>query len=181
MKKTLLIAIAAALSLTSPLVQAASDYLLEIEGIKGESKDNVHPGTIEIMSFSWGMSNSGAVASGGGGTGKVSMQDFHFTTSISKASPQLMLACATGKHIPKAIFTVRKSGAAGGPVEYYTITLTNILISSVSQAGQTGGTTTTGAGISDTFSLNFQKIEFEYRADDGSVESSGVLQATPAL
>ncbi len=41
----------------------ASDYLLVLDGIKGESADASHPGAIEIQSFSWGASNPGRVAS----------------------------------------------------------------------------------------------------------------------
>ncbi|HEV3436619.1 MAG TPA: type VI secretion system tube protein Hcp, partial [Gemmata sp.] len=54
----------------------ASDYLLEIDGIKGESQDDKHKDTIEISSFSWGATNAGSSSSGsGGGAGKVSYQD----------------------------------------------------------------------------------------------------------
>src|SRR5215467_4457174 len=87
----------------------ASDYLLEIEGIKGESKDSKHPNTIEVESFSWGASNDGSAAHGSGaGTGKVHFQDVHFTTQVNKSSPELLLACANGKHIKKAQLFVRK-------------------------------------------------------------------------
>src|SRR3954471_6625325 len=106
----------------------ASDYLLEIDGIKGESKDDKHAGTIEISSFSWGATNSGSSASGtGGGAGKVSYQDIHFTTSVNKSSPLLMLACASGQHIKKAVLFVRKQG--GDQQEFYTITLEDVLVS----------------------------------------------------
>ena len=50
-----------------PQPAAASDYLLEIDGIKGESADKKHKDTIEIESFSWGATNSGSFSSGGGG------------------------------------------------------------------------------------------------------------------
>ena len=67
----------------------ASDYLLEIEGVKGESQDDKHKETIEISSFSWGLSNAGSFQSGGGGgAGKANFQDIHFTTTVSKASPK---------------------------------------------------------------------------------------------
>ena len=57
---------------------------------------------IEIGSFSFGATQSGSFsAMGGGGSGKVSMQDFHFTIPTQKASPKLLLNCATGNHIPK--------------------------------------------------------------------------------
>ena len=36
----------------------AFDAFLKIEGIEGESTDKVHPGEIEIQSFSWGVSNT---------------------------------------------------------------------------------------------------------------------------
>ena len=36
---------------------AASDYLLKLEGVKGESTDPGHKDWIELASFSWGMSN----------------------------------------------------------------------------------------------------------------------------
>ena len=91
----------------------ASDYLLEIDGIKGESQDKKHKDTIEVQSFSWGASQPGSFASGsGGGAGKASFQDLHFTSTVNKASPLLAKACATGQHIKKAVLFVRKAGGA---------------------------------------------------------------------
>src|SRR5262245_33118469 len=108
---------------------AAVDYLLEIDGIKGESGDSKLPGTIEIESFSWGATNSGSHSTGGGGgAGKVVYQDIHFVTGVNKSSPALMLACASGQHIKKAVLHVRKQG--GTQEEYYTLTMTDLLVSS---------------------------------------------------
>ena len=88
MKRSLLLSLFSTFLFAGSLT-AASDYLLEIDGIKGESTDDRHRGTIEIQSFSWGMSNSGTTTVGGGfGFGKVNIQDFNFTTKLSKASPQ---------------------------------------------------------------------------------------------
>ena len=90
---------------------AAVDYFLKIDGIEGESKADKHTGEIDLESFSWGATQSGSFATGGGGgSGKVSMQDFHFTMGINKAGPALFLACAQGDHIPKAVLTCRKAG-----------------------------------------------------------------------
>ena len=59
---------------------AAVDYFLKIDGIQGESRDDRHKDEIDIESFSWGETQSGTFAvGGGGGSGKISMQDFHFT------------------------------------------------------------------------------------------------------
>lgn len=78
----------------------AIDLFLKIEGITGESRDARHKSEIELLSFGWGEQESGH-ATGGGGAGKVSFQDFQFTSRVNKASPHLFLACASGRHFPK--------------------------------------------------------------------------------
>jgi type VI secretion system secreted protein Hcp len=143
-----------------PAPAAASDYLLELDGIKGESSDQKHKDTIEISSFSWGVSNSGSFSSGGGGgAGKVSFQDLHFTSHVSKASPLLFKRAAQGEHIKKATLFVRKSGGGGAQGDYYVIKLSDILVSSY----QTKPSEDSDAVPTDQFSLNFAKIEFSYR------------------
>ena len=87
---------------------AAVDYYLKIEGIEGEATDPAHTGWIEILSFDYGAPPTGAHGTGGGGgTGKVSMQDFHFVMKTTKSTPKLMQACANGKHIPQVVISVR--------------------------------------------------------------------------
>src|SRR3954464_6928280 len=145
----------------------ASDYLLQIEGIQGESQDSKHKETIEIASFSFGLSNAGSFALGtGGGAGKASWQALHFTTKINKASPNLMMACATGKHIGKATLYVRKSTGDGGQQEYMTIKLEDILVSSYQTGGHEGGDDGHASIPNDQFSLNYAKVEVEYKPQD---------------
>src|SRR5262245_35706568 len=135
---------------------AAVDYFLKIEGIEGESSDDKHKGEIDIESFSWGVSNMGTGGhGGGGGAGKATFQDFHFHTHISKASPKLFLACATGEHFKKAVLTCRKAGKE--QQEYLKITLTDVLVSSYQNGGGSGGVLP-----SDQGALNFAKMEVEY-------------------
>ncbi len=137
---------------------AAVDFFLKLDGIDGESQDSKHKGTIDIESFSWGATQSGAHSGqGGGGAGKVVFQDFHFTMRINKASPKLMLACATGQHIKSAILTSRKAG--GKQEEYLKVTMSDLLVSSF----QTGGSGHSDVVPTDQISLNFAKVEFEYK------------------
>jgi type VI secretion system secreted protein Hcp len=136
---------------------AAVDYFLKIDGIPGESRDAKHKEEIVLDSFSWGESNSGGTTTGGGGAGKVSMQDFHFTAKLSKASPKLMLACASGKHIPNAVMTARTSGGKQGGFEFLFIKMNDILVTSF-QTGETGGVVP-----EDAVSLAFAKIEVDYK------------------
>jgi type VI secretion system secreted protein Hcp len=142
---------------------AVTDFFLKLDGIKGESTDSKHKDEIEIESFSWGATNSGSFADApgaGGGTGKVSFQDVHFTKKADKASVDLMLFCASGKHVKLAELTVRKAGE--DQQEYYKVKLSDVLISSY-QSGGSGGSNLIPT---DQFSLNFAKIEFSYAPQD---------------
>ena len=147
---------------------AQVDYYLKIDGIKGESTDDGHKEEIDLESWSWGQSNSGASSTGGGGgAGRVSMSDFSFTMRINKASPELFLACATGKHIKEALLTCRKAGGKK-PVEYLKIKFADLLISSF----QTGGSAGEVVPI-ESIAFNFSKIEYTYtpQKPDGSGDS----------
>ena len=144
----------------------AVDMFLKLEGIPGESRDSKHKDEIEIESFSWGLSQSGSLATGGGGgAGKASFQDLHFTTPVSRASPKLFFACASGQHVPEATLTVRKAGQV--PVEFLVYKLSDVVISSYQEAGAAAGD---GLPM-DSFSFNFAKIEVSYKEQnaDGSL------------
>src|SRR2546428_4790168 len=89
----------------------ASDIFAKIGDIKGESLDDKHKDEIEVLSWSWGVTNTGARGGGaGGGAGKASVRDLSFTHKIDKASPVLMQTCATGVHLKEATITHRKAG-----------------------------------------------------------------------
>ena len=151
---------------------AAVDYFLKIDGIEGESQDDKHKNEIDVLSWSWGENQHGtSAAGGGGGAGKVSMQDFHFVMKVSKASPKLMLACATGEHIKKAVLTARKAGKE--QQEYLKVTLSDLLVSSY----QTGGSGHGDVVPTDQVSLNFSKIEVVYKEQKADGSLGG---ATPA-
>jgi len=136
----------------------AVDYFLKVEGIDGESPDSKHKSEIELQSFSWGATQTGTHGSGGGGgAGKVQMQDFHFVMKHCKASPKLMLACAEGEHLKKAVLTCRKAGKE--QQEFLKVTMSDLLVSSY----QTGGSSHGDEIPTDQISMNFSKIEFEYK------------------
>ena len=76
-----------------------------------------------------------------------------------------MVACATGQHIKVATLTVRKAGK--DQQEYYIVKLSDNLVSSY----QSGGSEGSNALPVDQFSINFAKIEFEYKSQkpDGTL------------
>jgi type VI secretion system secreted protein Hcp len=148
---------------------AAVDYFLKLDGIEGESSDSKHKNEIDLESWSWGETQSGSMHfGGGGGAGKVQMQDFHFVMKHNKASPKLMLACSTGEHIKKAVLTCRKAGK--DQQEFLKVTMSDSLVSSY----LTGGSGSSELIPVDQISLNFSKIEFEYKEQkpDGTLGAS---------
>jgi|SRR5688500_15880879 type VI secretion system secreted protein Hcp len=148
---------------------AQVDYFLKLAGIEGEAQDSKHKGEIDVLSWSWGEHNQGTHGGlGGGGAGKVQMQDFGFTMFANKATPKLMLACATGEHIKEALLTCRKAGKE--QQEFLKIKFTDLLVSSY----QTGGSNSGGSVPMDTIALNYAKIEWEYKEQkaDGTLGSA---------
>jgi type VI secretion system secreted protein Hcp len=135
---------------------AQEDYFLKIDGIKGESQDDKHKDEIHVSSFSFGVTNSGTGGSNlGSGGGRSNIQDMHFTKVVDQASPNLFLACATGKHFDNATVTVRRAGE--DPQEYLIYKLTEVFVSSITTSGHEGG----GIG-QESVSLNFSKVEINY-------------------
>ncbi|MFB3813500.1 MAG: Hcp family type VI secretion system effector [Terriglobales bacterium] len=150
----------------------AVDYFLKIEGIQGESQDAKHKDEIQLESWSFGEQNTGTFATGGGGgAGKVAMQDFHFVKKVDKAGPKLFLACAQGEHIKSALLTCRKAGK--DQQEYLKVSFKDILISSYQ---------TSGSGGSDIVPLeqiafNFAAIKIEYREQKADGTLGGATNA----
>ncbi len=137
---------------------AKVDYFLKIKGIPGESTKDKHKDEIEIQSWSWGETNAGSHASNtGGGAGAVVMNDFTFTMTVNKASPDLFLHCATGKHIDEALLTCREAG--GKQQEYLKIKFTELLVSSYQTGGGNGADTIKPL---ETITFNFSRIDFSY-------------------
>jgi type VI secretion system secreted protein Hcp len=177
----------------------AFDSFLKLDGIKGESADAKHKGEVDILSFSFGASQTGTSATGGGGgAGKVQIHDIHFTKKVDASSPLLFLNCASGAHIKEATLVVRKAG--GKQLEFLKIKLTDVLISSVKPHGQgeqnehVGHTAGQGAMRATTLeagavrswgdevpiedlSLNFAKIEYSYQPQgaDGAAQGGPIM------
>jgi type VI secretion system secreted protein Hcp len=146
----------------------ATNFILEIDGVKGESKAKGHTDHIDIYSWSTGISQSGSYAAGGGGgTGKPIFQDLHFTKEIECASNQLQLRACGHDHIKKAVLHCYVMGKNNVPMEYMKITLEDALVASYSISGGGDGKPT------EQFSLNFAKYKFEYapQKEDQTMDS----------
>jgi type VI secretion system secreted protein Hcp len=141
----------------------AIDIFLKILEIKGDSVDARHKDEIEVLSWSWGMSQTGTALATGQAGGKVAFSDINLMHQFDKASPNLMTFCATGKHIKEATLTIRKAGE--NPVEYLIIKMSDVLVTSVQVSGSDEVPT-------ESFSLQFAKVDLEYKPQnpDGSLD-----------
>jgi type VI secretion system secreted protein Hcp len=143
----------------------AVDMFLKIDGVQGESKDKTHSKQIDVLAWSWGLSNTGSAHVGGGaGSGKVNVQDVSITKWVDSASPKLVLACCEGSHYSQVLLTVRKA-AGKAPLEYVKITLSEVLIAGISTGGSGGE-----ERLTENVTLNFGKFSMDYtpQQDDGS-------------
>ena len=150
----------------------AVDMFLKLSnGLDGEARDKVRKDQIDVLAWSWGMSQSGTTHAGsGGGAGKVSVQDISVTKWVDKASPKLMKACAKGDHIDTGELVVRKAGT--NPLEYLKIELEDILITSVSTGGSGGEDR-----LTENVSLNFCKFKVSYQEqDDKGAKKGGAVE-----
>ena len=137
------------------------DAFLQIEGIPGESTDEKHKDWIEILSYSHGVSQSGAGSRSSGGaatSGRCSHQDFSIVKTLDKASPELNLYCCNGKHIKK--MTLQLCRATGEKQPYMDYLFEDVIISSVSIGGGGGGIPT------ESVTFNYGKLNWVYVETD---------------
>jgi type VI secretion system secreted protein Hcp len=144
----------------------AVDMFIKIGDLKGESKDSKHKDEIDVLAWSWGMSQSGTThQGGGGGSGKVHVQDISFTKHIDSSSNMLVSSCCRGTHHKEATLVVRKAGHS--QLEYIIIKMKEVIVTSVSMGGSGGEDR-----LTENVSLNFAEFEYAYQPQktDGSAE-----------
>lgn len=133
---------------------AAGEYQLVIVGVTPPGE------AIEVESFSWGATNPSTVVGAGAGTGKVNMNDFHFTKKVDKASPLLLKGVSLGTIHQTATLKLYKAGSPEEkPAVYMTYEMSNVLISSHQHGG--------GGGVpTEQVSLNYSKMTHTYSGID---------------
>jgi type VI secretion system secreted protein Hcp len=150
----------------------ASNITLKIDTVEGESVIDGHKKEIDILSWSWGMSQSGTMhVATGGGAGKVNVHDITFTKLVDAATPRLVQACCAGDHFKSAILSVRKAGGKA-PVDYLVITMEDVIISSVTPGGSGGEDR-----ISESATMNFAKFKLAYTGQDAAGNKSAAKNA----
>jgi type VI secretion system secreted protein Hcp len=142
--------------------------IFKIDGISGESRDDKHKDWIQLASFNWGVTEPGAGTGAGSGAGRAKFRGFEFVMSVNKASPQLFLSCATGKHIKEAMLSVRRPEPR--QLEYLKIKFSDVLVTSFEEAPG-------DEAPQETIGFNFGHIEMAYTPQDASGATGAAVTA----
>jgi len=129
-----------------------------VDGIEGEAISPTHPNTIEATGFSFGTTNT--LTSGCGRFADLSVAKF-----VDKASPRLMLHCASGLLVVRVNIYVQKV-VNGSPHDYLELRLDNAKISGVTNGNSTNGQPTEVV----TFRPEQVTMTYTILAADGSVQ-----------
>lgn len=164
--KSIIAAVALVAGTLCAPASAALNMALQIDTIKGESTLDKHEAWIDVLAWSWGLSNSGSVVSGGGGgAGKANFQDFSFTHYLDSSIVPIFLGVANGTHFKKATLDVMKAGGKSSAEPHFKMIFSDVLLTSMSTGGSAGEDRLTA-----NTSFTFGKVEMEYRVQnkDGS-------------
>jgi type VI secretion system secreted protein Hcp len=137
----------------------AIDTHIKFDGVEGESSHKDHKGEIEVLSWSWNVSNASSGGhAGGSGKGKAHPGDFTFMHIYDKASPVLAKNCASGKHFATVVLTARKAGE--GQKDFLKVTMKEVFVTSLAPSGGSEG------DIVESVSASYKDIEFAYKPQD---------------
>jgi len=136
---------------------------LNVDGITGESTSDRFAGQMECQSASFEESVSVISSLGGGsGVGKPTFSPLVVTKLVDSASPQILVALASGKHFPTATLSLVKTGEKA--LVWATIVLKSVLF--VDQQ------TSFASGVAvESLKLNYQAIQYSVSSQkpDGSL------------
>lgn len=138
----------------SSSVYSATDMVLYLTDIEGESLVSGYENWIDILNWSWeiGIPNENSQYTR---KTKADVNPIVFRKYLDKASPHIAFRIFTGELIEEAIFEVSKSGDS--PFTYLKLTLQNVEITYVSSGGNSGDDRST-----ETLALDFGSICYEY-------------------
>jgi type VI secretion system secreted protein Hcp len=148
----------------------AYDAFLKLDGVTGESQKDQHKGEIDLMSFSWGASNSSSVGTGtGSSSGKVTVSDFSIMKTTDSSSAPLFQKCCDGTTFATAAVTLQRQTNSGA-VAYLVYNFTNVYVTSIQWSGSGGSGDTPMESAS--FAFETCTIDYTPQNDDGTPGSA---------
>lgn len=131
-----------------------ASIFLTINGIQGDSTDPLHPGAIEVLSMSHGISRTVSLSQGMVTTSPSSHGEIYFTKPTDKTTPLLYDAATHGGPISSAEIDFYTSSPT--TTLFYKIILSQVYVSEISTSGNTSGVP------GESFTLFYEKITWSY-------------------
>ena len=158
---------------------AVEDYFLKLDGIDGESSDSKHSKEVELISFHFKAFQAGTTgsATGGGGKGRVKLDDLTVMKKVDKASPKLFQHCCSGEPVKKIVLTGRKAGK--DQQDYLKITMTDCVVSlfqNLRSDEALGKIATDDWEQTERISFNFATIDYSYKEQKADGTLSGEIK-----
>jgi len=150
----------------------AVSITLKLGKIQGESVTTKHEKEIDVLEWSWGLTQSASAhVATGAGSGSADVRDLTIKKYIDSASPTLLQECFFGHDHKEAILTVLKAGGKTA-IEMVKMTMSGtVFISSVNT-----GHVTANDRYTENVTLNFAKVKFEYTGQNAD-QSKGASVA----
>jgi type VI secretion system secreted protein Hcp len=143
---------------------AVNAYLI-VDGVPGPSTSK--PGAIDILSFSFGASNTAVIGAGSSGgearAGRANLSDVSVMKVLDKTSPLLFDNCVTGDYIKKVDIIYDKPMGADQQ-DYFKIHMEDALITSIQLSGSS-------ENPMESISFAFSKVKVSYNPEeDGALK-----------
>ena len=147
-----------------------SDVFLKVDGVEGESSDAKHKSEIEVLSFSWGVTQAitGTVPPGTFSGQRADLSPLGHPEAVRQGVAQGRPGLRRRRPFASAVLTLCRAGGDKQP--YMEYKLSDVMISSV-QVGGAGE----GGVPTESWSLHYAKIEMSTRrsALDGKPAGKG--------
>lgn len=146
----------------------AVNAYLYVDGVDGPSTSKT--GFIDILSFSWGVSQTSTYGAGASGkeskAGRADFSNLSIMKVLDKTTPLLSDHCASGNILPK-VYIVYDKPVGDKQADYFRIYLGDALITSLQLSGSNENPT-------ESVSFAFQSVEIAYKAenDDGTLAAA---------
>lgn len=146
----------------------AVNAYLYVDGVTGPSTSKT--GFIDILSFSWGVSNTSTYGAGASGkeakAGRADFSNLTIMKVLDATSPILTNHCASGDILQK-VYILYDKPVGDVQADYFRIYMQDALITSVQLSGSNENPT-------ESVSFAFQAVEIAYKPekDDGSLDGA---------
>jgi len=150
----------------------AFSIVIKIGKIQGDSVVAKHEKEIDVLEWSWGLTQSASAhIATGAGSGSADVRDLTITKYVDSSSPTLIQECFYGHDHKEAILTVLKAGGKTS-IEMVKMTMSGTVFVSSINTGQP----TADDRYTESVTLNFAKVKFEYTGQNAD-QSKGASVA----